>query len=76
MNVNYEFSDKLEGEVLEQSPEAGEEVVVKNTEVTLTVSEGVKTVEVRNLKDYNEANRKEYERSSGFKIIKAGEKYC
>ena len=68
VTINEVYSDEPSGVILEQSPEAGEEIVIKETEVVLTVSVGQEKVSVINLYGFNEANLKEYERSSGFKI--------
>ncbi|MBD8031705.1 MULTISPECIES: Stk1 family PASTA domain-containing Ser/Thr kinase [Solibacillus] len=68
-------SDHVPGEIIEQTPEAGEEVLFNETDVVLTVSKGKEVVEVRNLLTFNEANRKEYELSSGFKVNVTGEEH-
>ncbi|MBD8035476.1 Stk1 family PASTA domain-containing Ser/Thr kinase [Solibacillus sp. A46] len=68
-------SDHVPGEIIEQTPEAGEEVLFNETDVVLKVSKGKEVVEVRNLLTFNEANRKEYELSSGFKVNVTGEEY-
>ena len=75
VTINEEYSDEPIGVIIAQSPEVGEEIVIKETEVVLTVSKGQQKVSVIDLSGFNEANRKEYARSSGFKIIPKGEKY-
>ncbi|KGR80402.1 Stk1 family PASTA domain-containing Ser/Thr kinase [Ureibacillus manganicus] len=68
-----EHSDKPAGTIIAQTPEAGEEIVTKDTEVTFTISLGKEKVTVRDLKGYNESNLKEYESISGFRIEKQEE---
>lgn len=77
---DYEFkeeysSDRPAGEIIAQTPEAGEEIHVNETDVVLTVSRGQEQVTVRDLMAFNEANRSEYEKSSGFKVNVTGEEY-
>ena len=77
---DYEFkeeysSDRPAGEIIAQTPEAGEEIHVNETDVVLTVSIGQEQVTVRDLMAFNEANRSEYEKSSGFKVNVTGEEY-
>lgn len=69
------FSDKPVGEVIEQSPIAGEEIVVKDTVVVLTVSAGKEKIKVTDLTGFNESARNEYARSSGFVITVKGEEH-
>lgn len=61
-------SNESVGTILEQSPEAGEEIDPKDTTVTFTISKGKSYVTVSNLAGYNDAALKEYERSSGLKV--------
>ena len=75
VDVDYVYSDEDSGKIIEQSPESGEEIVIKETDVLLTVSKGRKAEKVTSLHGYNEANLKAYERSSGFKIKVTDEKY-
>lgn len=77
---NHEFveeysSEHAAGEIIAQTPEAGEEIHVHETDVVLTVSKGQEAVAVRDLLAFNEANRKEYEKSSGFKVKVTGEEH-
>ena len=77
---DYDFkeeysSDRPAGEIIAQTPEAGEEIHVNETDVVLTVSRGQEQVTVRDLMAFNEANRSEYEKSSGFKVNVTGEEY-
>lgn len=77
---DYDFkeeysSDRPAGEIIAQTPEAGEEIHVNETDVVLTVSRGQEKVTVRDLMAFNEANRSEYEKSSGFNVNVTGEEY-
>lgn len=77
---SYDFkeeysSEHAAGEIIAQTPEAGEEIHVNETDVVLTVSRGQEQVTVRDLMAFNEANRSEYEKSSGFKVNVTGEEY-
>ncbi|SOC35433.1 Stk1 family PASTA domain-containing Ser/Thr kinase [Ureibacillus acetophenoni] len=66
-------SDQPPGTIIKQTPEVGEEFVPKDTEATFVVSKGLEKVKVANLTEYNESNLLEYERISGFKIVKQEE---
>lgn len=63
-----EFSDEPAGTILEQSPEAGEEVVVSETDLEFIVSKGKDMRPVEDLTGFNEDDLNEYARSSGFDI--------
>lgn len=73
VNQTPEFSDEPEGTILEQEPEAGEEVIASETDVELTVSKGKDMRAVQNLVGYSEADLNEYARTSGFNIRIIGE---
>ncbi|MEK4385078.1 Stk1 family PASTA domain-containing Ser/Thr kinase [Solibacillus sp. FSL W7-1464] len=68
-------SEHAAGVIIAQEPEAGEEIHVSETDVVLTVSRGQEQVTVRDLMAFNEANRTEYEKSSGFIVNETGEEY-
>ncbi|MEG0381094.1 MAG: Stk1 family PASTA domain-containing Ser/Thr kinase, partial [Kurthia sp.] len=68
VTIEEEYEAEIVGTIIDQSPRAGEEIIAKDTDVILTVSKGLKPVPLISLLGYNEANRKAYERSSGFKI--------
>lgn len=77
---SYDFKEDYSSEhpagvIIAQTPEAGEEIHVNETDVVLTVSKGQEAVAVRDLLAFNEANRKEYEKSSGFTVKVTGEEY-
>ncbi len=63
-------SDAQAGEVVNQEPAAGEEVVAEDTVVTLQVSKGKKVLTVDNLKGYTEAEVNDYARNIGLNIKK------
>nr|WP_106784116.1 Stk1 family PASTA domain-containing Ser/Thr kinase [Lysinibacillus timonensis] len=67
--IEEQYSDEYdEGTIIEQSPKAGDEIVPKDTVVTLTVSKGKQLIKVADLSGYNEAALNEYANNSGFKI--------
>lgn len=63
-------SDEPAGRVISQDPAAGEEVVAKDTVITLQVSKGLKMVNVDNLKGYTEAELNNYAKNTGLRIKK------
>lgn len=72
--VDYEieekFSNEDEGTVIEQSPRAGDDIIMEETSVRLVVSKGKEIVKVQlqNLKGWNESALKEYAKSAKLKI--------
>ncbi|RLQ92713.1 Stk1 family PASTA domain-containing Ser/Thr kinase [Planomicrobium sp. Y74] len=68
-----EFSDRPAGEILEQSPEAGSEIIPSETEIEFTVSKGKDMRSVADLSGYDEAALSEYARSTGFHINIVGD---
>ncbi|WP_040228045.1 Stk1 family PASTA domain-containing Ser/Thr kinase [Bhargavaea cecembensis] len=68
------FSDEPEGTVIGQEPEAGEEIVPSKTELVLTVSKGVETIETKDLSGFDEEQLNDYARTSGFNIRITGER--
>ncbi|QHJ70983.1 Stk1 family PASTA domain-containing Ser/Thr kinase [Planococcus halotolerans] len=68
-----EFSDRPPGEILEQSPEAGSEIIPSETEIEFTVSKGKDMRSVADLSGYDEAALSEYARSTGFHINIVGD---
>lgn len=73
VNQTEEFSDEPEGTILEQEPEAGEEVIASETDVELIVSKGKDMRAVENLAGFSEADLNQYARTSGFNIRIIGE---
>ncbi|MFC7685466.1 Stk1 family PASTA domain-containing Ser/Thr kinase [Ureibacillus sp. GCM10028918] len=68
VKVNRVESEQREGTIIEQEPSAGEEVVPGETEITLTVSEGISYGTVEDLSGYNKASLRGYEQRSGFRV--------
>ena len=66
--VEEVYSDQSVGEIVEQTPGVGEEVIPKNTTVYFKVSKGINYIKVSDLSGYNEVALREYERSSSFKV--------
>ncbi len=67
------FSDEPAGTILEQSPEAGSEIIPSETEIEFTVSKGKDLRSVADLSGYDEAALSEYARSTGFHINIVGD---
>lgn len=68
-------SEHVAGEIIEQSPAAGEEILFNETDVVFKVSKGIEKITVGNLLTFNEANRKQYELSSGLTVKVVDEEY-
>lgn len=58
--LEYENSDAEKGIIIRQDPAAGEDIIVKDTVVTLVISEGKKTVKLTNLSNYSNSALEEY----------------
>ncbi|MEC1179400.1 Stk1 family PASTA domain-containing Ser/Thr kinase [Metasolibacillus meyeri] len=58
--LEYENSDAEKGIIIRQDPAAGEDIIVKDTVVTLVISEGKKTVKLANLSNYSNSALEEY----------------
>lgn len=56
------------GEIIEQTPAEGTEVIPEETTVTFKVSKGVNMIKVSSLLNYTEAAIRDYERSSGLVV--------
>ena len=63
------YDSAPEGTIIDQSPAAGEEIVIDQTTVRFVVSKGPKPETVANLAGYNESALNQYAQSSGFKIV-------
>lgn len=61
-------SDKVEGEIIEQSPLPDTEMIAKETDVVLKVSKGKQMETIISLINFSAAERKEYARTSGFNV--------
>ena len=73
VEINQVFSDKPVGEIINQTPEAGTEVIPEETTIVFQVSKGKRMVQVSDLKNYTAAALKDYERSSGLIVKFANE---
>lgn len=70
-----EFSDKPDGEIIKQTPEAGTEVVPSETDLVFTISKGKATRELGNLKGFNKEELTQYAKTSGFNITIVREEF-
>lgn len=68
VEVKEQYSDETPGTIIAQEPSAGEEIVVSETNVTLTVSKGQHMISVDDLKGYTSAALNEYKKSSSLSI--------
>ena len=68
VEVEEFYSEFPAGQIIEQSPSVGEEVIPKDTTIYFKVSKGINYIKVSDLSGYNEVALKEYERSSGFNV--------
>jgi beta-lactam-binding protein with PASTA domain len=64
------FSDAPIGEIIDQQPEAASDVVPGETEVIFTVSKGKDVQAVENLVGMDENTLAQYEKTSGFTIVR------
>lgn len=69
------YSDKPAGEIIEQNPEPGTEVVASETDLVFVVSKGVEKVQLRNLVGASEEELAQYAKTSGFDITVIREEY-
>lgn len=75
IKVIEQHFDLPEGTIISQDPKPGEEILPKDTVVTLTVSKGKQMGSVADLTGYTQSALKEYEKTSGYTIKIAGEVY-
>ncbi|MEH7388503.1 Stk1 family PASTA domain-containing Ser/Thr kinase [Bacillus sp. JJ1521] len=68
VNSEPEFSESAPGTILKQSIEEGQEVVPEETEVTFTISKGLETIKLAELKGYVANALNEYANSTGLTI--------
>ena len=69
------YSNLPVGEIIEQTPPEGTEIIPEETTVTFKVSQGLKMVVVSDLKNYTQAAIRDYERSSGLTVKVVGEEF-
>ncbi|PLR97329.1 Stk1 family PASTA domain-containing Ser/Thr kinase [Bacillus sp. T33-2] len=75
VTANEVFDDSEAGTILEQDPEAGEEVVPGETDMEFTVSKGPEMVELENLTGFNYISAEGYVKANGLKLKVVGEKF-
>ncbi|MFF3100586.1 Stk1 family PASTA domain-containing Ser/Thr kinase [Viridibacillus arvi] len=75
IKTKTKHSDQAPGTILDQTPDASEEVVPAETIIVFTVSEGQEQAQIGNLERYDEAALKNYAKSSGFNVHIAKEDY-
>ncbi|WP_203362265.1 Stk1 family PASTA domain-containing Ser/Thr kinase [Bacillus sp. REN10] len=63
------------GTIIDQTPEAADEVIPEETELVFTVSLGPEKISLIDLTEYNEKSLKDYAKSTGLNIVIAGEEY-
>ncbi len=68
LDPEWVHNDAPKGQILKQTPEAGEMVVPDETELVFTVSLGKEMKTLANLYDYTENELKEYAKDSRFHI--------
>lgn len=62
------YDDQPKGQIIDQTPGEGEEVVPEDTEIVFKVSLGKEVVKLGNLVGYDDKQLKEYAKTSGFDI--------
>lgn len=72
--IEYENSDAEKGTIIRQEPAAGEDIIVKDTVVTLVVSEGKKTVKLIDLANFSNSALDEYTERNNLKWRAVDEK--
>lgn len=73
--VESKYDDSEPGTVLEQRPDADEDVIPEETDVELTVSIGLADVELKDLSGYTEKSLEDYEDANGIIIDFSEEEY-
>lgn len=74
IEVKEVYDDSEPGTIIEQDPKPGEEIVVDETTLSLTVSQGVETFTLSNLTEYSRSALKDYAKRHGI-TIKEQEEY-
>ncbi|WP_100330866.1 Stk1 family PASTA domain-containing Ser/Thr kinase [Bacillus xiapuensis] len=69
------YDDSEPGTIIEQSPDAEEEVIPDETDMVLTVSAGPEKIPLIDLTDYNEKSLNDYAESTGLDIVISREEY-
>lgn len=63
----YAYSNEPVGTIIAQTPEAGKEVVPKDTTIVFTISQGKNLITVDDVRGYTEAELERYVKSKGLK---------
>lgn len=70
IKLEHVFDDKIsKGTIIKQSPEAGPEFVLSETDIVFTVSKGKELVTLENLVGYDKQRIQDYAKSSGLNIV-------
>jgi len=64
---NYVHSNQPEGQIIEQDPAQGTEVIAKDATITFTISQGVKMITVDSVTNYTKAQMDDYVKRVGLK---------
>ncbi|WP_050181494.1 Stk1 family PASTA domain-containing Ser/Thr kinase [Domibacillus robiginosus] len=75
VDIEMSFDQSEAGTVLEQSPNADEQVIPEETNVELTVSAGLANVVLKDLADYTEKSLEDYADSNGIIVDISGEEF-
>lgn len=71
--VEEEFNEAAAGTILEQDPEAGEEIIPSEDELVLTVSKGPEEFELQDLSGYSEEALNAYIEETGLNVVRKEE---
>ncbi|WP_100403084.1 Stk1 family PASTA domain-containing Ser/Thr kinase [Bacillus sp. FJAT-42315] len=69
------YDESEAGTIIDQNPEASDEVIPDETVLSFTVSLGPEKISLIDLTEYNEKSLKDYAESTGLNIVIAGEEY-
>ena len=75
IDIEKVYSNLPVGEIIEQTPPEGTEIIPEETTVTFKVSQGLKMVQVSELTNYTQAAIRDYERSSGLVVKVVSEEF-
>ena len=75
IKIEKVYSNLPVGEIIEQTPPEGTEIIPEETTVTFKVSQGVKMIEVSDLTNYTQAAIRDYERSNDLTVKVTGEEF-
>lgn len=70
-----QFSEESEGTILEQNPEAEEEIIPSETDLVFVISKGKDMRTLEDLKSFNKDELTEYAKTSGFNITIVREEF-